>query len=137
MATRLERSYFLPEGKTISGMATAVGAYFEKFSGMDVHVNQMNTASYQITCRTKSVHRTIRGNLKRAAGHDMNLTVGLFQQANHVKVEFDQEISEGLRMAKALLTAPLGIGLIELHGIYQRHNIPFELDEVISAYLGQ
>ena len=114
MATRLERSYFLPEGKNISAMANAVGAYFEKFSGMDVRVNQMNTASYQITCRTKSVHRTIRGNLKRAAGHDMNLTVGLFQQANHVKVEFDQEISEGLRMAKALLTAPIAVSYTHL-----------------------
>ena len=52
-----------------------------------------------------------------------------------MKVSFDQEINEKTRTLAALVTAPAGIGIVQLHGIMQRHNIPFELDETITKYL--
>lgn len=135
MATRLERSYALPAGKTVSGMAKAVQDYFEKYQGMDIYADQMNSTCYRITCRTKAATRTVKGNLKRLTGHDLDITVGLYQQGSQVKVSFDQEINEKTRTLAALITAPAGIGIVQLHGIMERHNIPFELDETITKYL--
>lgn len=135
MATRLERSYLLPKGKNVSRMAKVVGDYFTKFEGMTVCVNEMNSGNFMITCRTKEVYKSIKGNVKRVTGHDLNITVSLLQEGNTVKVEFNQEINEGLRAAKAIFISFAGIGFAKLHGIKKRHDIPFELNDVIMAYL--
>lgn len=135
MATRLERSYLLPKEKTISGIAANIENYFVKFEGMDVCVDELNSTCFLITCRTKAVHKSIKGNTKRLTGHDLNISVGLFEQENNVIVRFDQEINEGTRAATAIIVSFAGIGFAKLHGIKKRHDIPFELNDVITAYL--
>lgn len=137
MATRLERSYFLPEGKTISGMAEAVANYFGTFSGVDICAKRMNPSCFQITCRTKGLTKSLKGGAKKISGFDLDITVHLYQQNNQVHVEYNQEIDEGGRILKGLLFSAAVVGLVQLSGVKHRHDIPHEINKAISAYLRQ
>ena len=135
MATRLERYYDIPAGKTIDGMAEVLETYLGKFKGMDIVSIKENSGTITITCRTKPVTKSVRGITKRATGHDLNMAVRLYQNGNKVKVEFEQLINEGTRMVKAILMSPVGVGIAQLDGIRSRHNIPHELNQKIAYYL--
>lgn len=135
MATKLERFYHLPEGKSIDGMAKSIENYFEKFDGMDVSVDKKNSGTILITCKTKPLIKSIHGITKRVSGHDLDIVVGLYQQDGKVQVEFEQKINEGKRLFTAIFTSFVGIGLGKIHGIVERHNIPYELNDTINLYL--
>lgn len=137
MATRLARSYQLPCGKNISGMAKAVANYFGTLSGVDICAKEMNPSCFRVTCRTKSLNKSLTGGIKKIAGYDLDLTVNLYQQGGQVRVEYDQEIDEGGRVLKGLLLSAAVVGLVQLGGVKHRHEIPREINKAISAYLRQ
>ena len=131
MATKLERSYTLSSGKTISGIATAVENYFNSFQGVAVCATQKNSTVWIITCKNKD----ISGLALKAAGCDISIITRLFQMQDTVTVEFEQEINEKSRVVKSIFKSFLPIGIANLYGVKKRHDIPAELHKVIWTYL--
>lgn len=131
MATKLERSYTLPSGKTISGIATAIKNYFNTLQGVAVCATQKNFTAWTITCKNKD----ISGLAQKAVGCDINATVYLVQTQSAVTVRFEQKINEIVRVKKAVFTLFLPLGIASLYGVKKRHDIPSELHKVIWEYL--
>lgn len=131
MATRLERSYILPSGKTISGIATAIKNYFNTLQGVAVCATQKNFTAWIITCKNKD----ISGLAQKAVGCDISVIIYLSQTQNTVTVKFEQEINEIVRVKKAIYNLFWPLGIASLYGVKKRHDIPSELHKVIWEYL--
>lgn len=129
MATKLTRTYQIPEGKTIAGMAKAVETLFRSYDKTEVQLTRDLDGKWFVSCETKSA-------IKKAAGTDMKILVTIFQKnSNCAEVHFFQDINEIVRAGKAIFKTPFFLGITGLVGIQDRHQIPYDVNRVISNYL--
>ena len=134
MATNLYRYYQLPENKNLQDLAYIVMAFFENYDGADLEMKTQND-TYLITCKTRFFLNDTDAFRTKMMGLDINISVELYQEGDHVKVTYQQDINNLLQVIKGLVIANPVKGLFLIKGAIDRHNIPSKLHETIKAYL--
>ncbi len=135
MATKLVKSYKMPNGKDIDGVAEVVKNLFCSYSNSDVSSNIYKDGSWIIRCMPKPTFgKGYVVNFNKIVGTEFDIEVTIEQKDNCIRVHYVQNVNELKRAGKSLFEfAPFGIA--KLYGIRKRHKIPGEIDAVISGYL--
>jgi len=124
----LTREYALRPQKNLYGMANAVQDFFKGHSRVDVRMVKISSSNYVVLCRTDSI-------IRKSTGFDMDVKVSFKQYGNKVTVDYSEKINNIIRTVKATAMSVFVLGIPQLFGAKERHELPGKVHNAIMAYL--